>query len=105
MENIGIGRYIMERLIHISKFAIRDDIVENASQRERAAIIRSVLDRLPERNKEVIKRLFGIDADQTKATELAKQMGISRSRVWQLKKVGIKRLRVMLSYEYRDGAL
>lgn len=89
----------------VANYASRDDVVETVCQRERATIIRNAVDRLPRRNRAVIKILFGIGATEQNGVELGRQMGVTKMRVSQLKKSGIKRLRAMLAHEYKDGDL
>lgn len=56
-------------------------------------VIGQAIDTLPKRFQTVIRASFGIDEPEMSPTELAKKMGISKTRVWQMQQKALRLLR------------
>lgn len=79
-----------------SDLNIEEDFVENDMRKNNLPIIRSLLDSLSERDREIIKLRFGFYGKQYKQCEIALKFGISRSYVSRIIEKVIKKLRTRL---------
>ncbi len=66
---------------------------EQAEHRDRAAVVRRALDTCPARERAVLSQLFGIGCPQRSVDQIAKELGLSAARVYQIRDVEIRRLR------------
>lgn len=80
----------------------QDNIIDTAAvhpeegvlRNERLDLIRSAIDELPERERHIVERRYGISGDEPASfIELAKDLGISRQRVQQIERKAIERIR------------
>lgn len=56
--------------------------------------LRTAIEKLPAREQQLIRQIYGIDCEAVPMKEIAKQMGLSYDRVKKLHARGVKRLRV-----------
>lgn len=66
---------------------------ERAEHRDRAAVVRRALDTCPARERAILSQLFGIGCPQRSVDQIAKELGLSAARVYQIRDVEIRRLR------------
>ncbi|MDD3896918.1 MAG: sigma-70 family RNA polymerase sigma factor [Candidatus Peribacteraceae bacterium] len=66
-------------------------------RKEEHAMVRKAVAALPEREREIICRLFGFTSQQETRGELAEDMGISRERVRQLQERAMEQVRRMFT--------
>jgi RNA polymerase primary sigma factor len=66
---------------------------EQAEHRDRAAVVRRALDTCPARERAILSQLFGIGCPQRSVDQIAKALGLSAARVYQIRDVEIRRLR------------
>lgn len=85
---------------------IEQELVEPDEHRElsrKKEILSEVLDRLPERERFVIKQSFGIDCEAKTYKEIAPLIGVNFQRVAQLKTRGLYILKTLMASE-QDNA-
>jgi len=66
---------------------------ERAEHGDRAAVVRRALDTCPARERAILSQLFGIGCPQRSVEQIAKALGLSAARVYQIRDVEIRRLR------------
>ena len=100
-----ISRYVLERTILkeqlLSLYSVSPNLLpivegqveEELESEERAREINRALSKLPYREEQIMRGLFGIGGEQKTDKELADQFGISTGRIHLIKGMAVRRLR------------
>lgn len=67
-----------------------------------AEAVRAAVDELPEREREIVSRRFGLDGEAETLATIGAGIGLSRARVGQLERMALRRLRRALSRRSRQ---
>lgn len=89
------------RRLHYAMLSDAESVEELASRKVTQAEVRAVVTQLPEREREVITRHYGLNGEPESLTDIAREWGLSRERLRQVKERGLDHLRQRLSSEAR----
>jgi RNA polymerase primary sigma factor len=76
--------------------------LERVNREEMAALVRATLDRMHERDAEILRLRYGLDGDDQTLEQIGQSMGLTRERVRQIQSRAEAKLRELLEAETRS---